>query len=203
MQAIVGYSDLILEEDSLRVIKEHAGDLKRVTKHISSVLTDFLTYARPSSNEQVMEIDLNERLLESLKMVQRGNAFGNLVVEQQFTRLPPVFIRQGEIDQIFINLIGNAVQAMDGRGSLTLETFHNNHVVSAKISDTGCGMPKEILGKIFDPFFSTKGKGKGTGMGLSIVQQIVKRYGGQITVESQVGKGTTFIIQFPHALPHA
>lgn len=200
MQAIVGYADLIMEEDNALVSKEHAEDLKRVTQHITTVLTDFLTYARPSSNEETMAIDLNERLLEAVTMVQRGPTFGSVIVKQQFTTLPPVSIRQGEIDQVFINLIGNAVQAMEGKGCLTLATFHKDHSVTAKISDTGSGIPKEILRQIFDPFFSTKAKGKGTGMGLSIVQQIVNSYRGQITVESAVGKGTTFTIQFPEHL---
>jgi len=202
MQAIVGYADLILEEDNPLVSKEHAGDLKRVTQHITTILTDFLTYARPSTHEEAIDIDLNGRLREAVKMVQRSQSFGNVEVDQQFTELPAVSIRQGEIDQVFINLIGNAVQSMGGRGRVTLTTAHNDQLVTTKISDTGSGIPPEILGKIFEPFFSTKGKGKGTGMGLSIVQQIVKRYGGQITVESQIGIGTTFTIQLPVSPQH-
>ena len=202
MQAIVGYADLIMEEDNSLISKEHAKDLKRVSEHITTVLTDFLTYARPSSQEQPMAIDLNERLLEAVKMVQRGPTFGRVAIEKQLRVVPRVSIRQGEIDQVFINLVANAVQAMEGNGRLTLATFHKDHLVTAQISDTGSGIPKEILDKIFEPFFSTKGKGKGTGMGLSIVQQIVKSYGGQITVESEVGKGTTFTIQFPACPNH-
>ncbi len=197
MQSIVGYTDLILQEEDPQAIQEFAGDLKRVCAHINTVLTDFMTYARPSAHEQSSEVNLNERLSEALKMVQRGPTFGKVEVTQQFSSLPSVSVRQGEIDQVLINLMGNAVQAMDGKGRLTLATFHKDNLVTAQISDTGCGMPKEILHKIFDPFFSTKGKGKGTGLGLSIVQQIVKRCGGQISVESEVGKGTTFTIQLP------
>jgi len=197
MQSIVGYTDLILQEENLQTIQEFAGDLKRVSAHINTVLTEFMTYARPSAHEPSSDVNLNDRLSEALKMVQRGPTFGTVEVEQQFSSLPSVSVRQGEIDQVLINLMGNAVQAMDGKGRLTLATFHKDHCVTAQISDTGCGMPKEILNQIFDPFFSTKGKGKGTGLGLSIVQQIVKRCGGQISVESEVGKGTTFTIQLP------
>jgi PAS domain S-box-containing protein len=200
MQSIVGFTELILEEDNPLAIREFAGDLKRVSQHITTVLTDFMIYARPSSDERAIAIDLNERLLEALKMVQRGPTFGNVGVEQQFTVLPPVSIRQAEIDQVFINLIANAVQAMEGNGRLRLATFHKDHVVTVQISDTGGGIPKELLSKIFDPFFSTKEKGKGTGLGLSIVHQIVKDYGGQVTIESQVGEGTTFVLQFPEYL---
>lgn len=199
MQSIVGYTDLILHEEDPHTIQEFAGDLKRVSAHINTVLTEFMTYARPSAHESSSDVNLNERLGEALKMVQRGPTFGKVEVEQQFSSLPSVSVRQGEIDQVLINLMGNAVQAMDGKGCLTLATFHKKNFVTAQISDTGCGMPKEILNKIFDPFFSTKGKGKGTGLGLSIVQQIVNRCGGQISVESEVGKGTTFTIQLPES----
>ena len=200
MQAIVGSADLIKEENDPVLIQELAGDIKRVSRHITEVLTDFMTYARPSSHEQSSEVNLNERLGEALKMVQRSPSFTNVEVVRKFNPLPPVSVRQGEIDQVFINLIGNAVQAMEGKGCLTLATFCQDNFVTAQISDTGCGIPKEILNKIFDPFFSTKGKGKGTGLGLSIVHNIVKSYGGQITIKSAVGKGTTFSLQFPEHL---
>jgi len=197
MQSIVGYADLISEETHPEKIKEFARDLKRVSQHITTVLTEFMTYARPSLNEEPLAVNLNDRLDEAVKMVRRGPHFGKVEVDQQFSPIPPVSIRQGEIDQVFINLIGNAVQAMGGKGRLIVSTTHQDHVVITQIADTGCGMPKDILTQIFDPFFSTKGKGKGTGLGLSIVHQIVKRGGGQISVDSTVGKGTTFTIKLP------
>ena len=197
MQAILGMSDLILEEEKPESIKEMAGDIKRVSRHITTVLSDFMTYARPSSGEKVMDLDLNERLREALKMVMRGPHFGAVEVEQQLNPIPSLSMRQGEMDQVFINLMANAVQAMKGKGRLTLATQCQDDQVTIHISDTGCGMAKEVLNKIFEPFFSTKGKGKGTGLGLSIVQQIVIRNGGDISVDSIEGQGTTFTLRFP------
>lgn len=197
MQAILGMADLIFEEDKPETIKELATDIKRISGHITTVLSDFMIYARPSSHEQAINLNLNQRCIEALKMIQRSPHFGSVEVQQQFNPVPSISIRQGEMDQVLINLISNAVQAMGGKGQLTLTTQHTDNLVIAQISDTGCGIPKEALSKIFDPFFSTKGKGKGTGLGLSIVQQIVMRNGGQITVDSTEGKGTTFTLKFP------
>ncbi|UCE63725.1 MAG: PAS domain-containing protein [Nitrospirota bacterium] len=197
MQSILGAADLLLEEENPDTIKELAGDLKRVTGHIISVLGDFMTYARPSSSEPIMGVDIGERLKNALKMVQRGPHFGTVEVQLEISPVPPISGRSGEVDQVLINLIANAVQAMGGRGHLRLSTQHIDNVVTTQISDTGCGIPEEALTKIFEPFYSTKGKGKGTGLGLSIVQKIVHRNGGQIMVESTKGKGTTFTIRFP------
>ena len=102
---------------------------------------------------------------------------------------------------MFINVIYNAVQAMEGTGRLTLATRHLGDIMSIMISDTGCGIPKALLNRIFDPFFTTKDPGKGTALGLSIVYTIVSRYAGTIRVESEEGKGTTFTIQFPAGGP--
>ncbi|MCZ6802176.1 MAG: PAS domain S-box protein [Nitrospirae bacterium] len=197
MQSIMGVADLLLEEENPETIKELAGDLKRVTRHITSILNDFLTYARPSSSESIMGVDIGERLINALKMVRRGPYFGTVEVQQEISPVPPISVRSGELDQVLINLLANAVQAMGGRGHLRLTTQHRDNAVTAQISDTGCGIPEEALGKIFEPFYSTKGNAKGTGLGLSIVQEIVHRYGGQIMVESTKGKGTTFTIRFP------
>jgi len=96
-----------------------------------------------------------------------------------------------------LNLLTNAVQAMEGKGKLIISTQAQNGSVVAKISDTGPGIPKKYLTKIYDPFFTTKEQGKGTGLGLNIVHQLVVKYGGHIDVTSKMGKGTTFSIMFP------
>jgi two-component system NtrC family sensor kinase len=102
---------------------------------------------------------------------------------------------------VLVNLISNAVQAMEGKGRLTLTTRVEDGKKIVMISDTGCGIPKALLPKIFEPFFTTKVAGKGTGLGLSIVHKIVTKYGGSISVESDQGKGTTFRVQFPDPKP--
>ncbi len=106
-----------------------------------------------------------------------------------------------EFQQVFINILVNAVQAMQERGAITISTrgLPAPGLVEVRISDTGHGMPPEQVARIFDPFFTTKTSGQGTGLGLSIAYGIVRRHQGTISVESQVGKGSTFIIRLPVA----
>jgi two-component system NtrC family sensor kinase len=103
------------------------------------------------------------------------------------------------LQQVFLNLINNAIDAIGKDGSITLGTEYPPHSdqIIVKISDTGPGIPKELVAKIFDPFFTTKEVGKGTGLGLSISYSIIEKLGGTITVESEEGKGTTFVIYLP------
>jgi signal transduction histidine kinase len=99
--------------------------------------------------------------------------------------------------QIFVNLIINALQAMDGHGILTLGVSCTDQRAIISIGDTGTGIPPGIMDKVFEPFYTTKPPGKGTGLGLHSVQSLVKKLGGEIQVQSTVGKGTTFQLHFP------
>jgi len=113
--------------------------------------------------------------------------------------LKPVLIyaQRERLQQVFINIILNALDAMPGGGQLTIQTRQQEARAIIKITDTGLGIKPEHLPRIFDPFFTTKGIGKGTGLGLSISFAIVKEHEGQILVDSQVGQGTTFTIILP------
>lgn len=197
VQGILGMAEIIAEENDQAKVKEYAADIVGYAKHVGTVVGDFVSYARPASRNGAVEIDLSERLLEAVKMVRLNPQFGDVEVVTQFESVPRLRGRQSEIDQVFVNLICNAVQAMEGTGRLALATRHLDGVLSITISDTGCGIPKALLNRIFDPFFTTKDPGKGTGLGLSIVYTIVSRYAGTIRVESEEGKGTAFTIQFP------
>jgi PAS domain S-box-containing protein len=196
MQAIVGLSEFLSEETDPSTMKELAGELHRIGKHVTSVLGDFMAYAR-STKASEMEVDLSERLNVAVKMVQRGPYFGKVEVVRQFQPLPPLLARPSEMDQVFINLISNAVQAMEGNGTITLSTQVEGSERIIQIGDTGAGIPPAKIHHIFDPFFTTKEEKKGTGLGLAIVQKIVNLYGGTIEVQSQEGEGTTFTLRFP------
>ena len=197
VQAIYGMAELILDENASENVKEYAGDIIRYSQHIAAVVREFSGYARSASQDQAVEVDLNERLAEAVKMVRRGPCFREVEVVTHFGQVPAVLARRSEIDQLFINLIVNAAQAMNGKGRLTLATRLQDQAIAVHISDTGCGIPKALLNRIFDPFFTTKDAGKGTGLGLSIAHKIVTKYGGKISVESEEQKGTTFMIELP------
>lgn len=196
-QGVLAMAELIQVEEDQAKIKEYATDIVSYSKHIATVVRDFACYARPNTQDEVVEVDLCERLGEAVKMVKRCPHFGQVEVVTQFQDVPRVRARRVEIEQVFVNLISNAVQAMEGKGRLVLATRVHGADVIAEISDTGRGIPKAVLNKIYDPFFTTKEPGKGTGLGLSIVYQIVTKCGGTISVESEEGKGTTFTVRFP------
>ncbi len=102
---------------------------------------------------------------------------------------------QGQMEQVFINLFTNAIEAMAGRGELHVNLFSTGDLVTIQVADSGAGMPRESLEKIFEPFFTTKDKG--TGLGLAIVYSLIKKHHGDIAVDSEEGKGTTFTITLP------
>jgi PAS domain S-box-containing protein len=111
--------------------------------------------------------------------------------------LPPLLADRHMLEQVLMNLILNAVQAIRGEGVVTVRTGHDGPWCTIEVEDTGSGIPPDVLPKIFDPFFTTKGQGEGTGLGLSVSLGIVERHGGEIAVKSQVGRGTTFIVRLP------
>src|SRR5581483_9197540 len=114
-----------------------------------------------------------DRLAEAVKMVRRGSHFDSIEVTMAFEPVPAFRGRQAEIDQVFVNLISNAAQAMKGKGRLTLSTHRDGDWSMVQVSDTGCGIPESLVPRIFDPFFTTKGSSQGTGLGLSIVYEII------------------------------
>ncbi len=111
--------------------------------------------------------------------------------------LPPLLADRHMLEQVLMNLILNAVQAIRGEGVVTVRSGHDGPWCTIEVEDTGSGIPPDVLPKIFDPFFTTKGQGEGTGLGLSVSLGIVERHGGEIAVKSQVGRGTTFIVRLP------
>jgi two-component system NtrC family sensor kinase len=96
-----------------------------------------------------------------------------------------------------MNLLVNATQAIEKQGEITVKTWHENGSIVTTVSDTGCGIAAQNLNRIFEPFFTTKEVGQGTGLGLSITYDIVKKHGGEISVQSEPGKGTTFTVTIP------
>ena len=141
------------------------------------------------------ECDVHEGIETTLAILRAQVRYG-VIVERRYGRLPAVVGNMSELNQVWTNLIHNAVQAMKGVGTLTIETALQGECVSVRISDTGPGIPPEVLPRIFDPFFTTKPPGEGTGLGLGICHQIVWRHDGRIGVFSEPGR-TTFEVLLP------
>jgi len=144
---------------------------------------------------EMAEADIHDGLETTLTILRNQMRYG-IVVERHYSRLPPVVCNINELNQVWTNLIHNAIQAMKGVGRLTIETAATEDGVAVRITDTGPGIPDTIRGRIFDPFFTTKDQGEGTGLGLGIAQQIVQRHRGRITVDSEPGR-TCFEVRLP------
>ena len=151
------------------------------------------------------DTDLNQLLEQAIEAVQHQPTFGGVhIVRQLAGELPPLEADPAQLQQVFVNLLNNAAEAMPDGGTITVTTQSGEDAtLQARIADTGCGIPRENLGRMFTPFFTTKAPGGGMGLGLSIVYGIIKMHRGQITVESEVGRGTTFTVTLPLRLARA
>jgi PAS domain S-box-containing protein len=168
---------------------------RKETERVSHIIRQMLGFARRSGEAEW--INVNQLLEETLVLVEKKlKQSGVLVVRKLDEELPRVRARADQLRQVFLNLILNAQQAIEGRGEITLKTSANTQSlqpsISVEISDTGHGISEEELQRIFEPFFSTRKKG--TGLGLWVTQDIVRQHGGRIEVTSTKGKGTTFSV---------
>ena len=199
LQLVLGFAENLLDERDPAIMKEFAKEIIEAVKRTSTICKDLTHYARRKTTDDFAEVELSVKLDEALKIARYATILLDLSVVKEYADRAVVRGRPEEILHAFVNVITNAVQAMEGRGTLTLATRCEDGEVSVAISDTGCGIPKDHFEKIFVPFFTTKARGKGTGLGLYNVKTIVEQHQGKIAFESTVGKGTTFRIQFPRA----
>lgn len=195
--SIMGFTEVILDEKDPEKIKKYAKKVFDRSKDMASVILNMSGYIRAPSTADKKEVDINERIDAAIEIALLATYSDDIHLEKSFSSLPPIFAKSEEIQQIFLNLLTNAVQAMEGKGKLVISTQALNGNILTKINDTGPGIPQKYFSKIYDPFFTTKEQGKGTGLGLNIVHQLVVKYGGHIDVTSKMGKGTTFSIMFP------
>jgi signal transduction histidine kinase/HAMP domain-containing protein len=195
--SIVGYTEAIMEENDPERTKNLAGKVLVRAKHMASIILNLSGYSRTNDKDGLLDVDLNEKLDASIEMAILDSYTDDIQIEKEYGSLPALKAKSEEIQQVFLNIIRNAVQAMEGKGQLIISTRHSEDLISIEIQDNGPGIPSEYLAKVFDPFFTTKDQGKGTGLGLNIVHNIVEKYGGQIEVDSKMGEGTCFRITFP------
>ncbi|MDZ7270771.1 MAG: cache domain-containing protein [candidate division KSB1 bacterium] len=196
---ILLYANLLLEKaKDGDPIKEDLQVIVRETERCRRIVRGLLDFSRQTKLEMTLT-DLNRIINTTLDLVVTQAIFKGITVTRNLSPLlPKVMVDVGQMQQVFINIIMNAAEAMAGNGSLEVTTsVQDNSYVVTSIRDTGPGIPEEIRSKIFDPFFTTKPLGKGTGLGLSIAFGIVRKHNGVIEVETEVGKGTTFHIKLP------
>jgi signal transduction histidine kinase len=189
----------------LAQLKEHQvlGDLQSLTKdglhgieQISELVGNLKNFSR-LDRSKVASFNVNEGLNATLIIAK--TQLRGVEVERRFGEIPSITCSPSQVNQVFLNLVTNAAQAIEGPEKVIVVTTRREgkDAVAVEVADNGKGIPPEVLPKIFDPFFTTKEVGKGTGLGLSIVYKIVEQHGGRIDVKSTVGKGTVFTVVLP------
>lgn len=189
LYTIVEENDLLLDG-----IEEGA----RRTKEIVAGLRNF---SRLDEDEWKLA-DINEGILSTLTLLQ-NECKNKIIIHKQLNPLPSIECQPGKLNQVFMNLLSNAIQAIDGTGDIYVSTEEIKDEIKIEIRDTGSGIPEEIRDRIFEPFFTTKDVGKGTGLGLAITYGIIEKHHGQISVKSQLDLGTSFVIVLPKKQPVA
>ncbi len=197
---MLGYTQLLLRDhasgsqihDDLKTIEKHARNCK-------TIVEDLLKFARGARTNKTLA-DVNECLREVSSLLAHQLELDNIAVRTDLDESIPKIIADAEkLKQVFMNLLMNAKQAISRNGEITVTTSieDSGDSVQVSISDTGCGIPHDLIDKVFDPFFTTKPVGEGTGLGLSVSYGIIQDHNGRIEVESRQGKGTKFVITLP------
>ncbi|MBK6741857.1 MAG: CBS domain-containing protein [Hydrogenophilales bacterium] len=163
---------------------------------ISEIVVNLRDFSR-LDHAPVDSVDLNKSLDGAL-LIARNVLKHKAEVHKRYAEIPPVSCAPSQINQVFLNLLTNAAQAINERGHILVKTEADARYVHVTVQDTGRGIDQEQLAKIFDPFYTTKPVGQGTGLGLTIAYQIVERHGGKIRVASRVGEGSKFCVSLPH-----
>jgi two-component system NtrC family sensor kinase len=182
--------DYILE-DGRDLIRESLDGAERVR----TIVQNMKSFSRVDEAE-CKPADINECIVSTINIVWNELKYKASLIKE-LGDIPLTGCHPQQINQVIMNLLVNASHAIEERGEITVRTWHGNGSIFISVSDTGCGMPPEVINRIFEPFYTTKEVGKGTGLGLSITYDIVKGHNGEITVESEPGKGTTFTVRLP------
>jgi two-component system NtrC family sensor kinase len=204
LTGILFYSSLLLEQDNLdEKTKEDIGYILEDANRCKEIVKNLLVYSRSAGTKMGL-VQLNEIVEQSLTLIRDQKKFRNISIKKVLSpEMMLIHADKNKLNQVLINLIMNAADAMDNKGTITLSTYKIEAIKKTflEVKDTGTGIFHKDLSKIFDPFFTTKEVGKSTGLGLSIVYGIIEEHDGRISVKKTGAKGTTFIIEFPMYLP--
>jgi two-component system NtrC family sensor kinase len=198
--------DLLDEEEFQKSehLKEYAAAVAKIEEHVDrarKITHNMLGFAR-RMEPHLDDVDVNHVLDQTIELLANHARINNIRIEKQYgPDLPVIASDQSQLQQVFMNLINNAIDAIGQDGLIKVESLAENPNLLIRISDNGPGIGKDQLRRIFDPFFTTKAAGKGTGLGLSISYSIIERMGGTIIVDSEPGIGATFTIRLPIVVP--
>jgi signal transduction histidine kinase len=200
LAVISNYAQMLAKQMPMDDPRQKTVDrIVKQTFRASEIVNNLLNFSRTGGTESA-ELDLNAVIDETLTLVQHPLKTAHVTVLKNYAeKLPPVLGSTTRLQQVFLNLLMNARDAMPTGGMIEVRTGTQNGSVEIEVSDTGAGIPPENLHRIFDPFFTTKASGRGTGLGLSVSYGIIKEHAGKVDVRSTPGKGTSFRLEFPVA----
>jgi two-component system NtrC family sensor kinase len=180
------------DKEALETIVNETARCKRIVRGL-------LDFARETELQEATA-DINDILQEALRLTENQALVNNVDIIREFDEdLPEIMVDKGQIQQVFVNILVNAIDAMPDGGTLCVSSTltEDGRFIAVRFGDTGCGIARENIGRVFDPFFTTKDASKGTGLGLAVSYGIVTRHNGSIEVESEVGEGSTFTVRLP------
>ncbi|MCV2351532.1 ATP-binding protein [Paucibacter sp. Y2R2-4] len=189
--------ELILDTaHSMSTIASNTENINMAVERVAKIIFALKSYSRFDQSEEVVDADLREGL-ETVLTIYQSKLRGGIELVRHYQDLPRIPCLPDELNQVWTNLIHNALQAMQYKGVLQIRLERDEHYAIVIISDSGCGIPQELIGRIFDPFFTTKPVGEGSGLGLDIVKKIVEKHHGRIELQSVVGVGSSFSVYLP------
>ena len=198
LTVIEGYARMLRDEPDLARAEavEYVDEIIRAANRASDLTRQLLAFSRRQSS-QPRSLDLNELVRRTSGMLRRVIGEDIQLETDLCIEASHIFADPSQIDQVLMNLVVNARDAMPGGGRIRITTAFQEPSVELRVSDHGSGIPPEVMARMFEPFFTTKESGKGTGLGLSLVHAIISQAGGKVEVETAIGQGTTFKIRFP------
>jgi PAS domain S-box-containing protein len=197
LNSILGYATYLLEEaqDGANG-REELDRITRAAKRCKETVKRFLDFGREPP-KMIEPVNIKKAVADALSMCHHPISSQRIEVMEEIGSDLYINGDKGQMEDVFVNLILNACQAMENGGDLFIKAHRDNGWIKVQVSDTGCGIPEENIDKIFEPFFTTKEPGKGTGLGLSVSHTIIKNHGGAFDCRSIPGEGTTFIVNLP------
>jgi len=203
MNVILGRAEYLMQRTQEEPLKKGLQTIISQVERITRVMNQLLAFARRKPVER-RALDLRKTIEDNLEIFEDLLARHRIIVERSFAAsCPPVFADADQMSQVAINLVMNAIHAMPDGGTLQVGVSPHGGMVRLTVTDTGHGIPQDVVAKIFDPFFTTKEFGKGTGLGLTVVKGIIEDHNGTLAVESETGRGTTFTIHLPVYQPNS
>ncbi len=195
LELVSEMSEPFREDDLLESMQELFNDSLYGVDQIAELVLNLKDFSRL---DQALTDNVNlNQCVDSALNIGKNILKYKVTVKKQYSELPPLKCAPSQLNQVFLNLLTNAAQAIKDKGFIWIKTWTENNWAHVSIQDNGKGIPPDVLKKVFDPFFTTKPVGEGTGLGLSISYKIIEQHHGQIKVASEVGKGTKFLISLP------